>query len=98
MIKREEIREVLLTLCAMAKARDLSKSPTGFDDDVDWAILELHLQGCVLKVDRKLPRNPYGELEIIDDVYAHRSRKIYREAQQYLLNSGYVAVEPLIEV
>lgn len=47
----KEIREVLDTLCAVAKARDLSKSPTGFDDDIDNALFELQELGVVLKVE-----------------------------------------------
>ena len=50
MTRQEEIREVLVTLCAVAKVKDLTKSPTGFDDEVENAMLELHELGVVIKV------------------------------------------------
>ena len=45
---KKEIREVLNTLCCIAMGKDLSKSPTGFDDEVDGVMLELHELGVAI--------------------------------------------------
>ena len=46
---REEIKEALNALCCVANAKDLVKSPTGFDADVDGAMEELSDLGVVIK-------------------------------------------------
>ena len=51
MTKQEEIREILDTLCCVANAKDLTKSPTGFDEEVETAMQELDSQGVVIKVE-----------------------------------------------
>lgn len=107
MTKQEEIREGMAKKLCLCDALDWEQLPeSGYANSKDRAyyrrlaasiLQDLHSQGCVLKVDRELPKNPFHELELVDDVYIHRSRKIHRAAQQYMLNAGYVAVEPLIE-
>ncbi|MEE9303054.1 MAG: hypothetical protein V3U84_04625 [Thiotrichaceae bacterium] len=85
MTKQEEIRERVITLCCVAKAKDLSKSPTGFEDEVNEFLADLHSQGVVIKVDGELPKDWYV-------------RTCCRQMIKQFNEAGYVAVEPLIEV
>ncbi len=89
MTKQKEIREVLDTLCCVAKAKDLSKSPTGFDDEVSRAMLELQELGVVIKVERELP--PIAVVS--GDEW---SLKQCRWTQEAMLEAGFVAVESLV--
>ena len=88
MTEQEEIRDILITLCCEAHSKDLSKSPSGFDEEIKDALKELSGAGVAIKVDRELPkpRYPYSEI----DAYI-------LEGQQDMLEAGYVAVEPLIK-
>ena len=87
MTKQGEIRDILITLCCEAHAKDLSKSPSGFDGEVNGALQELSDVGLVIKVERKhdsdcsvhnMPACPTGPCDCI------------------VLPVGCVAVEPLI--
>lgn len=88
MNRQEEIKEVLNTLCAVARARDLSKSPAGFDDDVDNALLELKELGVAIRVDRELPKI---------DPHQYESPSDFEMGRDYMIDAGYVAVESLIK-
>jgi len=96
---KEEIREVLVTLCCVAKAKDLSKSPTGFDDEVNGALLELYDLGVVRKVDRELPHCDicYGTGRC---TFVAKGNHEATEHPCPLgcgeVEAGYIAVEPLI--
>ena len=93
MTKQEEIREVLNTLCCVASAKDLSKSSTGFDEEVKGAMVELDELGVVIKGERELPAIP----EFLYDKEEYRPY-LKRGAINYSkMLTGYVAVEPLIE-
>ena len=59
----------------------------------------LHSQGAVIKVGGELPQNPH-ELHKRGTYYYEIPDltifNVYNQAQQDMLNAGYVAVEPLI--
>jgi len=85
MTRQEEIREVLTTLGCRCKAKDLAKSPTGFDDEVDAAMVELDELGVAVKVDRK------ADTILITEGNISASFPV-----KLLDKAGYAAVEPII--
>ena len=71
------------------------------DTEVEFIFQYLHSQGVVRKVDRELPDNPYKRRPRIDGYdldYNPNSDMAGFFTQQAMLEAGYAAVEPLIEV
>ncbi len=105
MTKQEEIREVLTTLGCKCKAKDLAKSSTGFDSEVDEAMAELDKLGVVIKVGREMPykkcktcggRGTYI-IRLPDDVGSPNVVGCDKCNGTGNSNTDYVAVGPLVK-
>ncbi|KKN06253.1 hypothetical protein LCGC14_1079140 [marine sediment metagenome] len=87
MTKQEKIREGITERIKLHYGSIQHINNTVLEDLVADFILErLHSQGVVIKVKRRLP--DHGVLQTGN----------YRAGQHSMLEAGYVAVEPLIEV
>ena len=100
MTKQEEIREEVpnfinkhIKRSQDCGRRGISLRGSGLYLDAEPFMEEvltyLHSQGVVIKVDRKLPATHWENEDMI---------RGWNIAEKEMLNAGYVAVEPLIEV
>ncbi len=85
--KREEIREWLEWRVELG-------APSA-EELVQEILYGLNLRGCVLKVDRELPRNPFRNSMWKFNYFTRYNT--YQIATQRILRAGYVAVEKLID-
>lgn len=99
--RREEIREGVAKMLYVYKCQGLVEPDRYVDwskltgvakafyrQDAGHFLINLKQKGCVLKVDREVPKPRYPNTEL--DAYCW-------EAQTDMVEAGYVAVEPLIE-
>lgn len=96
MIKQEEIREGIKDILERYGVRSLSNKHDDWDfnrEEFTQKLLEyLHSQGCVIRVDRKLPLPSFENSTIGVEMF-----QLQLDTQKEMLKAGYVAVETLIK-